>query len=155
MEQNEVNAKTLWEYLIYAQFNYLEADKAHELNDPVVLPFFPAYWYAQELVYNLVLNGHVSGNINDAGYLIDYNAVELENLFEVLRKHLLSADITTLQQIPEPKEYALLQLNDLDQKVPYIADNLCDLQTKAEAEKWLETNKANNPNEHWVMVKVK
>lgn len=155
MEQNEVHAKTLWQYLIQAQFHYLQAVERHEQNKAIVLPLFPAWWFKQELVYNLVLQGHVYGVINDNGYVTEYRQTELVTLLEDLRKHLLSADITTLQQTPEPKDYALLQLDDLDKKVPYIADHMGDLRTKEDAEKWLETNKKDNPDENWIMVKVK
>jgi hypothetical protein len=147
MEVNNANAETLWQYLVALQ-------KAVFANRRSIhTPFGKPHWSKEELVYTLVLHNHVSGTINDDGYVEEYNHIEFVALLESLFDHLFTADISTLQQIPEPKDYALLQLEGAN--IPYIADHLGDLKGKEEAEKWLETNKANHPNENWIMVKVK
>lgn len=147
MEPNNANAETLWQYLVALQ-------KAVFANRRSIhMPFGKPHWSKEELVYTLVLHNHVSGTINDDGYVEDYNHVEFVALLESLFDHLFTADITTLQQPPAPKEYALLQLEG--ENIPYIADHMDDLRTKEEAEKWLETNKKINPDENWIMVKVK
>ena len=152
MEKNAAGVKTLWEYLNAVQ------DSFYTTHRTMADPFDKGkFWIEDDIIYHLVLNKFIAGEIDDKGVVKDYNGSEFRAIMRGIFTHLRTADITTLQQPPEPKEYACIKIMTSAGPDPteWIADSTGNLFTKEQAEKWLDNAHPGHNGKYWRIVKVK
>lgn len=106
------------------------------------------------LIHALILHKLLDGELDDEGNVTGFDWREFYSILAKVYEYLDNADYGTLQPIPQPKEYAIIQLSTsgIDPRVVGYAG---DLFTKEEAESYRDRALSNSNTLEWVIVKVR
>lgn len=125
MEENDANAGTIGQYL----FKLTETCWMEEESFSGKRPFGNSSWKG-EVASALILNKHLDGELDEDGYIKDYDdsqfTVIMDSVFELLAK----ADYSSFALPPEPKDHYLFSFD----RDGFLVDSVDNPFSKSEAE---------------------
>lgn len=145
LETNDAKADTIGQFLA----KLTESLWIKEEDFSGKRPFGNSDW-KDPIIYALILNDHLEGELDEYGYIDDYSKTQFNALMAPVFELLVNADYATLALPPVVKDHYVIQLT-FEQGYPQIADYYCDPKTKEEAETKLQELKDEGDTENWII----
>lgn len=143
--KNDANARTVGEYLARLTTKLLFKQEAFDAEEPFGNP-----GWIDDLIYPLILNGYIDGELDDSGNVKEYDETGFKTLINRVTLFLQIADYSTLTLPPEPKEHYVMEFYKNGEIAGYDSTPY----TKEEAEKELEDYDPDDDYSTWRVVHI-
>lgn len=149
LEKNDADASTIGQFLAkLTQTIWIEEESFSGKR-----PFGNSDW-KDPIIHALILNAYLEGELDEYGYIEDYDYSQFTVLMDSVFELLNNADYATLSLPPEAKNFRLICLS-YENGLPEIADYYCAPMTKEVAEKTLKDIEDEGNADGWIIYHQK